>query len=105
MDNMFVIVNAFDKTNACLSINERLSKALQTSGTSITVTSLTNLLAFMIGAQTSLPVLRAFAFYAALGIFCNYVLQVNKSMIGFQMQWHQHFLLIAFLEIDATIDC
>lgn len=76
MDNMFVIVNAFDKTHQKDEESKRMREALEVSGTSITVTSLTNLLAFVIGALTSLPVLRAFAIYATLGVLCNYILQV-----------------------------
>ncbi|GMH32426.1 hypothetical protein BSKO_00260 [Bryopsis sp. KO-2023] len=77
VDNLFVIVNAFDKTCKEDPIEQRLANALGLSGTSISVTSLTNLFAFVIGAQTSLPVLRAFSFYAAFGVFCNYALQVT----------------------------
>lgn len=76
VDNIFVIVNAFDKTNPKDEESKRMREALEESGTSITVTSLTNFLAFAIGALTSLPVLRAFAIYAALGVFFNYILQV-----------------------------
>lgn len=41
-------------------------------GTSITITSLTNFGAFIIGSNTSLPGLRYFSIYAALGVLFDF---------------------------------
>ena len=64
VDDMFVLVNAYDNTNPYLSIAERLGNAMSTAGMSITVTSFTDIFAFLIGSTTSLPALRNFCFYA-----------------------------------------
>ena len=77
VDDMFVLVNAYDNTNPYLSIAERLGNALSTAGMSITVTSFTDIFAFLIGSTTSLPALRNFCFYAALGIFFDYLYQLT----------------------------
>lgn len=75
VDDAFVIVNAFNRerkgprsaeTND--DIAKRASKALARAGASITVTSLTDLVAFGISASSSLPALASFCAYAAVGI-------------------------------------
>ena len=48
-----------------------------TAGLSITVTSFTDIFAFLIGSTTTLPALRNFCFYAALGIFFDYFYQLT----------------------------
>lgn len=77
VDDMFVLVNAYDNTNPYLSIAERLGNAMSTAGMSITVTSFTDIFAFLIGSTTSLPALKNFCFYAALGIFFDYLYQLT----------------------------
>lgn len=76
VDDGYVIVNAFNRerkvarsaeTNA--DIATRTAKALARAGASITVTSLTDLVAFGISASSSLPALASFCAYAAIGIF------------------------------------
>lgn len=76
VDDAFVIVNAFDRertaarsteTNTDLAI--RSGKALARAGASITVTSLTDMVAFGISASSSLPALASFCGYASIGIF------------------------------------
>ena len=76
VDDMFVIVNAYDNEVSRDPV-ERMGQSLRSSGMSITVTSLTDVVAFLIGSSTSLPALRNFCFYAALGIFFDYVYQVT----------------------------
>ena len=77
VDDMFVIVNAYDNTEIRVDPVERMGRALRYSGMSVTVTSLTDVIAFLIGSSTSLPALRNFCFYAALGIFFDYFYQVT----------------------------
>ena len=75
VDDAFVIVNAFDRarkgprskeTNE--DIAERAARAMGRAGASITVTSLTDLVAFGISASSALPALASFSAYAAVGI-------------------------------------
>jgi len=71
VDDSFVITNAFDNVSHAdpgASIASRLSRGLASAGSSITVTSLTDFGAFLIGTNTSLPALRNFSIYAAIGI-------------------------------------
>eukprot|EP00210_Caulerpa_lentillifera_P009527 g9085.t1 len=77
VDDVFVLVNAMDGTSRALTISERLSSALAVSGTSITVTSVTDFFAFLIGSNTSLPALRNFSLYAAIGLILTLIMQVT----------------------------
>eukprot|EP00210_Caulerpa_lentillifera_P000544 g525.t1 len=77
VDNMFILVNAFDRIKEELKAENKISQVLATSGASITLTSMTNCFAFMIGAQTAVPALRCFSIYAACGVVFNFILQIT----------------------------
>jgi len=75
VDDAFVIVNAFNRERTVPRSQEsnkdlakRSANALARAGASITVTSLTDLVAFGISASSSLPALASFCGYAAVGI-------------------------------------
>lgn len=53
-----------------------------TAGMTITITSVTDLFAFGIGASSSLPILSSFSLYAAIGIFSVYL-----YIISFFLAW------------------
>ena len=80
VDDMFVIVNAYDLVTTReghLDLPTRVGKTLSSAGASITVTSMTDIFAFVIGSNTSLPALRNFCYYAALGILFIFFFQVT----------------------------
>lgn len=75
-DDAFVIVNAFDRARKVPRAQEtnegimmRSGKALSRAGASITVTSMTDLVAFAISSSSALPALASFCAYAAICIF------------------------------------
>jgi len=70
VDDMFVIVQCLDNLDekATLSVEERVAKAMQHAGVSILVTSFTDAITFFIGSTTSMPVLRQFCYFCALGV-------------------------------------
>lgn len=74
VDDMFVICNAVDQTDLKAPANERIKTALQHAGPSITITSLTNCLAFAFGALNSLTALRSFCLFASACIMMLYLL-------------------------------
>eukprot|EP00658_Telonema_sp_P-2_P014428 TRINITY_DN15482_c0_g12_i2.p1 TRINITY_DN15482_c0_g12~~TRINITY_DN15482_c0_g12_i2.p1 ORF type:complete len:926 (-),score=215.55 TRINITY_DN15482_c0_g12_i2:272-3049(-) len=76
VDDMFVICAAFDATDPADPIPKRLSNSLRHSGSNVTLTSLTDTLAFLIGSSTIIPALRAFALTAGVCIFFIWVYQV-----------------------------
>lgn len=76
VDDAFVIVNAFNRERNVPrsqedndSIVKRTSRSLARAGASITVTSLTDLVAFAISSSSGLPALASFCAYASICIF------------------------------------
>ncbi|XP_071954155.1 patched domain-containing protein 3-like [Antedon mediterranea] len=71
VDDMFVIVQSWDnlsKDEKKMSIPEQCSLALKHAGVAVTVTSVTDISAFLIGATTILPALRSFCVFCGIGI-------------------------------------
>lgn len=75
VDDAFVIVNAFNRERTGPrskedndDITKRCARALARAGASITVTSMTDLVAFGISASSALPALASFCAYASFGI-------------------------------------
>ncbi|XP_041359344.1 protein patched homolog 1-like isoform X2 [Gigantopelta aegis] len=78
VDDMFVVVEAWknlDSSELRRPLPERVGLAMKHAGVSVTVTSITDIVAFGIGASTVIPALSAFCIYASLGILALYVLQ------------------------------
>ena len=80
IDDMFVIVqchanivkNAGDKSHL-----EIMSLTLKEAGVAITITSITNIIVFAVGAVTVLPALQSFCVYCAVGIAAIYIYQAT----------------------------
>merc|ERR1719510_612341 len=81
IDDMFVIVQCLYNLESSdvgeLSIEERMGLTLKHAGVAITVTSLTDMFAFGIGAVTILPGLQAFCISCAFAIGAIYLLQAS----------------------------
>ncbi|XP_067946636.1 patched domain-containing protein 3-like [Watersipora subatra] len=80
VDDAFVIIQAWNRltpTELSLPIVERSGRALRHAGVSITVTSITDIVAFGIGATTVLPALRDFCVYATIGIIAVFIVQAT----------------------------
>uniref|UniRef100_A0AAG5CW11 SSD domain-containing protein n=2 Tax=Anopheles atroparvus TaxID=41427 RepID=A0AAG5CW11_ANOAO len=72
VDDMFVMMACYRKVrkvNPDLPLAERMGLMLQHAGASITVTSLTDIVAFVVGSVTVIPSLQSFCIYAAAGVF------------------------------------
>jgi len=77
LDDAFVIANAFDRERDGISreseddaaLVKRGGRALARAGASITVTSLTDLVAFAISSTSALPALASFCAFASINIF------------------------------------
>lgn len=82
IDDMFIIYSSFQYTNdkrRLLKIdkNELIKKTLARSGVSITITSLTDFVAFMVGVTTDFKSVQIFCVYAGLSIFFCYFYQLT----------------------------
>nr|XP_053651755.1 patched domain-containing protein 3-like [Cherax quadricarinatus] len=81
VDDMFVIMAAWEAAGCHKDVSgnyiKRAGLTMRHAGVAITVTSLTDVTAFAVGASTDLPALRSFCLYAAVGIFAVYLLQAT----------------------------
>jgi Niemann-Pick C1 protein len=71
IDDMFVIVQSFDNLRGDdlpKNLPARFGQTMRHAGVAITITSVTDLLAFGVGGSTVIPALRSFCIHAALGI-------------------------------------
>jgi len=82
IDDMFVIVQCWtnmnkDPRSLGLSIPDKMGIALKHAGVSVTVTSLTDVFAFGVGAVTRMPGLESFCVCTAIGLGSIYLFQVS----------------------------
>lgn len=80
IDDMFVIMqswNNFAAKRRDLSLEDKMGITLGRAGVAITVTSITDVIAFAVGATTVLPALRSFCMFCGMGILIVYFLQAT----------------------------
>ena len=76
IDDMFVLVKGYDNLSEDeknLPVPERFAKTLSVSGMAVSVSSVTNIVAFSIGATTVIPALRSFCLYCSVGIMAIFI--------------------------------
>ncbi|XP_066584061.1 patched domain-containing protein 3-like [Prorops nasuta] len=82
IDDIFVM-NAswkqihWQELNRKKPLHERVGLTLGHAGSAICITSLTDVVAFIIGASTILPTLQSFCIYAAVGVLVTFLLQIT----------------------------
>ncbi len=67
MDDTFLMLAAWRKTNVHASVEDRVAETYAEAAVSMTITSLTNVLSFLIGATSSFRVLNVFCVYSGKG--------------------------------------
>ncbi|EKX41307.1 hypothetical protein GUITHDRAFT_164388 [Guillardia theta CCMP2712] len=77
VDDMFVLAGALDRAPRHHSLEDRIAYMMKSAGSSITLTSMTDMLAFALGTITTFPALRYFCSYAAIGIVLDYFFQIT----------------------------
>ncbi|XP_023242223.1 patched domain-containing protein 3-like [Centruroides sculpturatus] len=77
MDDTFVMLAAWSRTDTAKSVEERLSKTYSEAAVAVTITSLTNILSFLVGIITPFPCVYLFCSYAACSIFFMYICQIT----------------------------
>lgn len=86
VDDMFVMMACWRKIQFKeVDIPERIGLMLSHAGASITVTSVTDIAAFLIGSITVLPSLQSFCIYATFGIAMTYIFAVTFFVAVFTL--------------------
>ncbi|XP_067131612.1 patched domain-containing protein 3-like [Centruroides vittatus] len=76
MDDSFILVAAWRRTDINVSVPDRMKVAYAEAAVSITITSLTNFLAFCMGFATPYKCIHIFCAYSSLAIVLDYVYQL-----------------------------
>jgi len=77
IDDMFILFDAFQRTDNAHPLDERLGEALEAIGCSITLTSLTDGLAFCVGSMIDLPAISAFCIAAGIATLSVFLVQAT----------------------------
>lgn len=77
VDNMCILVHAVKRQTLELPLEGRISNALVEVGPSITLSSLSEVLAFAVGSFIPMPACRVFSMFAALAVLLDFLLQVS----------------------------
>ncbi|UYV62226.1 daf-6 [Cordylochernes scorpioides] len=77
MDDTFMLITAWHQTDPKLPLGQRMEGCFSHVGVSITITSLTNLIAFLVGVITPFPAVYYFCIYITASILSCYIFQVT----------------------------
>ena len=75
VDDAFVIAGCFERAPASASLHRRMQAAMREAGPSITLTSLTDFLAFAIGSTIDVPAIAQFCTTAAISVAAVFLFQ------------------------------
>ncbi|XP_022235299.1 patched domain-containing protein 3-like, partial [Limulus polyphemus] len=77
MDDTFVLLAAWRRTDPKKSVEERMSETYSDAAVSITITSLTNFISFLIGVITPFPSVQIFCIYTAMAVLFTYIWHIT----------------------------
>lgn len=77
LDDSFILVGAFYQIDDAVPFRKRLKETARIACASITVTTLTDCLAFAFAAISQIPGIRWFGFYAVVCVFIDFVYQIT----------------------------
>ncbi|XP_078677790.1 patched domain-containing protein 3-like [Branchiostoma floridae x Branchiostoma belcheri] len=97
VDDMFVLIAAWRKCDERLPVEERMGRAMSDAGVSISITSITDCLAFTAGITSVFPSVRSFCIYAAMGVAFDFLYQITffaafMSLTGRRERANRHCL-------------
>ncbi|XP_078656966.1 patched domain-containing protein 3-like [Branchiostoma floridae x Branchiostoma belcheri] len=97
VDDMFVMIAAWRKCDVRLPVQERMGHAMSDAAASITITSITDCVAFAVGIISVFPSVRIFCIYAAVGVAFDYLYQITffaavMSLAGRRERANRHCL-------------
>ncbi|XP_023235279.1 patched domain-containing protein 3-like [Centruroides sculpturatus] len=103
MDDAFVFLAAWKKTDSKNSVTDRMLYVYSESAISVTITSITNLIAFSSGLLAPYRIIRYFCTYASVTVIFCYVYQITfvgacMALFGYLEKQNRHSLLFVQLE-------
>ncbi|XP_030623447.1 patched domain-containing protein 3-like [Chanos chanos] len=77
VDDMFIMISCWQKTQVSDKVEERLADTYKEAGVSITITTLTDVLAFYIGLMTPFRSVQSFCLYTGTAILFCYIYNIT----------------------------
>ena len=77
VDNIFILVNMFERMDQSMSVEDRIVRTLVHVGPSILLSSVCETIAFGLGYFVTMPAVSVFSLYAATAVFVDFLLQIT----------------------------
>lgn len=108
VDDMLIVCATWDKLSPKLSSGERMSQTLASCGVTVAMTSITNVVAFLLGAITVIPAVQWFCLYAAISMTANWLVMMTAFAGALVLDGHRQadhkadFLCCLSVNMDAN---
>lgn len=80
VDDMFVLISSWNRTNPTHSVPKRMGDLMADGSVSILITSLTNVISFAVGISQSTPAVKAFSIYTSVALSLEFFYQMTFFM-------------------------
>lgn len=77
IDDMFIIVDELDRQPRDVGVIRIVKEVMSRTGATVTMTTLTDLVAFAVSTSTAFPAIRYFCIYAALAVTLSYAMMIT----------------------------
>ncbi|XP_072025841.1 patched domain-containing protein 3-like [Amphiura filiformis] len=99
VDDMFVMMSAWRLTSAYKTTKERMKDAFEEAALSITITTITDILAFSIGCVSQFYSIRLMCMYAAVSVIFAYIYMITffaacMVFIGYREEKNRHAITL-----------
>ncbi|XP_034985735.1 patched domain-containing protein 3-like [Zootoca vivipara] len=105
VDDMFILVSCWQKTQVKKSVKDRMADTYTEAAVSVTITSLTDVLAFYIGVESTFMSIRSFCLYSGTAFVFCYIYNLTflgavLALNGRREESNKHWL--TFQKVMAT---
>ncbi|XP_078391128.1 patched domain-containing protein 3-like [Cetorhinus maximus] len=105
VDDMFIMLASWQKTKVRDKVEDRLAKTYAEAAVSITITTLTNVLAFYIGVMTPFPSVQSFCVYTGTTVLFCFIYNITffgavLALNGRREASNKHWLTFRKVEED-----
>ncbi|XP_065147293.1 patched domain-containing protein 3-like [Paramisgurnus dabryanus] len=109
VDDMFIMISCWQKTEVHKAVEVRLAETYKEAGVSITITTLTDVLAFYIGLMTPFRSVQSFCMYTSTALLFCYVFNITffgacLALNGRREKGNRHWLTCMKLQEPAGDD-
>ncbi|XP_068094355.1 patched domain-containing protein 3-like [Hyperolius riggenbachi] len=112
VDNMYILISCWKQTKISSPVEERMAQTYQEAAVSITITTLTDVLAFYIGIMSHFPSVQSFCIYTGTALVFCYIYCITffgalLALNGMQENNKRHWLVCRKVkeEKDVTRGC